>query len=103
MHLSKLYMLLLPDLFVLLLLMQCSQFHLLSLLLLQHFHLQLLQELAVLIIEPCLLQLRVNEEWNHMREGENRVHLIHPAQRLVEAKHLKQKAEWLPKQKKYPA
>lgn len=65
------YVWLLPDLLVLLRLLKGGQLHLFSLLLLQHFHLQLLQELAVLVIQPGLLQLEVNEEWRHT-EGENR-------------------------------
>lgn len=69
-QLHKAYVLLLSDLFILLLLLKGSQFHLLSLLLLQHFHLQLLQELTVLIIQPGLLQLGVNEGRHMEREGE---------------------------------
>ena len=53
------------DLVVLLFLLQGDQLHLLPLLLLQHLHLQLLQELTVLIVQPGLLQLRFTR-----REGE---------------------------------
>lgn len=66
------YVWLLPDLLVLLRLLEGGQLHLLSLLLLQHFHLQLLQELAVLIIQPGLLQLEGNAERRHMEREKGR-------------------------------
>lgn len=49
------------NLSALLLLLEGGQLHLLAPLFLQHFHLELLQELAVLVIQPGLVQLQTEE------------------------------------------